>query len=76
MRHSLFTEGSHPSILASRYGNLNAVIALQDDGAFDCVSRDLETGLNAAQFAMINGHDHIVEHIMCKHHEIFPFFKC
>jgi hypothetical protein len=66
MQHVMFADSdTPPSIMASKRGNLNAVIALQDDGSFHSAVRDLETGLNAAQFAMINGHDHIVQHIMC-----------
>ena len=65
IRHVMFADApTPPSIMASKFGNLNAIIALQDDGCLDCLSRDMETGLNAAQFAMINGHDHIVQHIM------------
>jgi hypothetical protein len=65
IRHVMFADApTPPSIMAAKCGNLNAIIALQDDGCFDCLSRDMETGLNAAQFALINGHDHIVQHIM------------
>jgi hypothetical protein len=65
-----------PSIMASKCGNLNAVVALQDDGSFDCLSRDMETGLNAAQFAMMNGHDHIVQRIMYDLHPDLGVFLC
>jgi len=69
MRHAMFADGdTPPSILAAKNGNLSAVIALQDDAALDCTSRDMETGLNAAQFAMINGHSDVVEYLMCGTH--------
>jgi len=57
-------EDTSPSLLAAKSGNLSAVRALQDEGTFDCMCRDMETGLNAAQFAIINGHDDVLEHIM------------
>jgi hypothetical protein len=67
MRHVLFSDSDlPPSISASKCGNISAVIALQEDGTFDCTSRDVETGLNAAQFAIVNGHDNVLEHIMCE----------
>ena len=66
LRHVMFADNDMlPSILASKCGNLSAIIALQEDGAIDCVSRDLITGLNAVQFAIINGHDHVLQHMMC-----------
>lgn len=65
LRHVLFTDNdTPPSFLASKCGNLSSVIALQDDGTFDCISRDIETGLNAVQFAIVNGHDNILQHVM------------
>jgi hypothetical protein len=65
MRHAMFAdEDTSPSLLAAKSGNLSAVKALQDEGTFDCTCRDMETGLNAAQFAIMNGHDDVLEHIM------------
>lgn len=72
MRHVLFADSdTPPSISASRCGNLNAVIALQEDGTFDSISRDVETGLNAAQFAILYGHDDILQHIMYETTSLF-----
>jgi hypothetical protein len=65
LRHVLFSDDEMPpSLMASQCGNLSAVIALQEDGTFDCLSRHTSTGLNAAQFAIINGHDHTLRHLM------------
>ena len=76
LRHAMFSDDDlPPSILASKCGNLSAVIALQDDGTFDSLSRDMATGLNSAQFAIINGHDHVLQHIMYEFKTILRLFS-
>jgi hypothetical protein len=53
-----------PAIAAAKSGNLSAIIALQEDGAFDGAARDMETGLNAVQFSILNGHISVLSHFM------------